>query len=403
MGKMNQVYAGAVIAAGGMAQRMQGVNKQILKIDGIPVLVRSIRALAAIPEIREMVVVARPELFEQLESWKQEYHLPDFCLTAGGDTRQQSVLNGVGCLSEQVEYVVIHDGARPFADRQLIDRCLQSAVEHQAATAAVPVKDTIKQAADDGSIAATPDRSRLYLTQTPQIFNAKLYRRAAEQAQAEGLDFTDDCQLMEHLGHRVWLAQGDYRNIKITTPEDIVIAQAIAESMEGEAPRMEQEKQRMPLMRIGHGYDVHRLVEGRKLILGGVEIPWQKGLLGHSDADVLVHAVMDAILGAAALGDIGKHFPDTDPNYAGADSMLLLREVVRLVEEQGYQIGNLDCTVIAQQPKLKDLIPQMQERIAAVCKMQPNQVNVKATTEEKLGFTGTGEGMSAHCVCLLTR
>lgn len=400
---MNQVYAGAVIAAGGMAQRMQGVNKQILKIDGIPVLVRSIRALAAIPEIREMVVVARPELFEQLESWKQEYHLPDFCLTAGGDTRQQSVLNGVGCLSEQVEYVVIHDGARPFADRQLIDRCLQSAVEHQAATAAVPVKDTIKQAADDGSIAATPDRSRLYLTQTPQIFHAQLYRRAAEQAQAEGLDFTDDCQLMEHLGHRVWLAQGDYRNIKITTPEDIVIAQAIAESMEGEAPRMEQEKQRMPLMRIGHGYDVHRLVEGRKLILGGVEIPWQKGLLGHSDADVLVHAVMDAILGAAALGDIGKHFPDTDPNYAGADSMLLLREVVRLVEEQGYQIGNLDCTVIAQQPKLKDLIPQMQERIAAVCKVQPNQVSVKATTEEKLGFTGTGEGMSAHCVCLLTR
>ena len=125
---MNQVYAGAVIAAGGMAQRMQGVNKQILKIDGVPVLVRSIRALAAIPEIREMVVVARPELFEQLEGWKQEYHLPDFCLTAGGDTRQQSVLNGVGCLSEQVEYVVIHDGARPFADRQLIDRCLQSAV-----------------------------------------------------------------------------------------------------------------------------------------------------------------------------------------------------------------------------------------------------------------------------------
>lgn len=400
---MNQVYAGAVIAAGGMAQRMQGVNKQILKIDGIPVLVRSIRALAAIPEIREMVVVARPELFEQLEGWKQEYLLPDFRLTAGGDTRQQSVLNGVGCLSEQVEYVVIHDGARPFADRQLIDRCLQSAVEHQAATAAVLVKDTIKQAADDGSIAATPDRSRLYLTQTPQIFRAQLYRRAAEQAQAEGLDFTDDCQLMEHLGHRVWLAQGDYRNIKITTPEDIVIAQAIAESIEGEAPRMEQEKQRMPLMRIGHGYDVHRLVEGRKLILGGVEIPWQKGLLGHSDADVLVHAVMDAILGAAALGDIGKHFPDTDPNYAGADSMLLLREVVRLVEEQGYQIGNLDCTVIAQQPKLKDLIPQMQERIATVCKVQADQVNVKATTEEKLGFTGTGEGMSAHCVCLLTR
>lgn len=402
MGRMKQVYAGAVIAAGGMAQRMQGVNKQILKIEGVPVLVRSIRALAAIPDIREMVVVARSELFEQLEGWKQEYHLPDFRLTEGGATRQQSVFNGVGCLSEQVEYLVIHDGARPFADRQLIDRCLQSAVEHQAATAAVPVKDTIKQAADDGSIAATPDRSRLYLTQTPQIFQAQLYRRAAKQAQEEGLDFTDDCQLMEHLGHRVWLAQGDYRNIKITTPEDIVIARAIAESMEGEA-EMEQEKQRVPVLRVGHGYDVHRLVEGRKLILGGVEILWEKGLLGHSDADVLVHAVMDAILGAAAMGDIGKHFPDTDPQYAGADSMFLLKEVIRLVEEQGYQISNLDCTVIAQQPKLKDFIPQMKERIAAVCKVQPDQVNVKATTEEKLGFTGTGEGMSAHCVCLIAR
>lgn len=402
MGRMKQVYAGAVIAAGGMAQRMQGVNKQILKIEGVPVLVRSIRALAAIPDIREMVVVARRELFEQIEGWKQEYHLPDFRLTEGGATRQQSVFNGVGCLSEQVEYLVIHDGARPFADRQLIDRCLQSAIEHQAATAAVPVKDTIKQAADDGSIADTPDRSRLYLTQTPQIFKAKLYLQAAKQAQEAGLDFTDDCQLMEHLGYRVWLAQGDYRNIKITTPEDIVIARAIAESMEGEA-EMEQEKQRVPVLRIGHGYDVHRLVEGRKLILGGVEIPWEKGLLGHSDADVLVHAVMDAILGAAAMGDIGKHFPDTDPQYAGADSMFLLKEVIRLVEEQGYQISNLDCTVIAQQPKLKDFIPQMKERIAAVCKVQPDQVNVKATTEEKLGFTGTGEGMSAHCVCLIAR
>lgn len=159
----------------------------------------------------------------------------------------------------------------------------------------------------------------------------------------------------------------------------------------------------MPVLRVGHGYDVHRLVEERKLILGGVEIPWEKGLLGHSDADVLVHAVMDAILGAAAMGDIGKHFPDTDPKYAGADSMFLLKEVVGLVEQQGYQISNLDCTVIAQQPKLKDFIPQMRERIADICKVEPDQVNVKATTEEKLGFTGTGEGMSAHCVCLIVR
>ena len=154
-------------------------------------------------------------------------------------------------------------------------------------------------------------------------------------------------------------------------------------------------------MRIGHGYDVHRLVEGRDLILGGVKIDYEKGLLGHSDADVLLHAVSDALLGAAGLGDIGRHFPDTDPKYKGADSLMLLREVYRKISEKGFRVGNIDVTMIAQKPKLKDFIPQMQENIAAAVNVSPDRVNVKATTEEKLGFTGTGEGMSCHAVCLL--
>lgn len=154
-------------------------------------------------------------------------------------------------------------------------------------------------------------------------------------------------------------------------------------------------------MRIGHGYDVHRLVEGRDLILGGVKIPYEKGLLGHSDADVLLHAVSDALLGAAGLGDIGRHFPDTDPQYKGADSLELLRQVYRKISEKGYRVGNIDVTMIAQRPKLKDYIPQMQANIAAAVEAAPDRVNVKATTEEKLGFTGTGEGMSCHAVCLL--
>ena len=154
-------------------------------------------------------------------------------------------------------------------------------------------------------------------------------------------------------------------------------------------------------MRIGHGYDVHRLVEGRDLILGGVKIPYEKGLLGHSDADVLLHAVSDALLGAAGLGDIGRHFPDTDPQYKGADSLELLRQVFRKISEKGYRVGNIDVTMIAQRPKLKDYIPQMQANIAAAVGTTPDRVNVKATTEEKLGFTGTGEGMSCHAVCLL--
>ena len=154
-------------------------------------------------------------------------------------------------------------------------------------------------------------------------------------------------------------------------------------------------------MRIGHGYDVHRLVESRDLILGGVKIDYEKGLLGHSDADVLLHAVSDALLGAAGLGDIGRHFPDTDPKYKGADSLELLREVYRKISEKGFHVGNIDVTMIAQKPKLKDFIPQMQENIAAAVGVTPDRVNVKATTEEKLGFTGTGEGMSCHAVCLL--
>ena len=156
------------------------------------------------------------------------------------------------------------------------------------------------------------------------------------------------------------------------------------------------------LMRIGHGYDVHRLVEERKLILGGVEIPYEKGLQGHSDADVLTHAVMDALLGAAGLGDIGKHFPDTDPAYKGADSLKLLDHVMEVLQVKGWQVGNVDATIIAQRPKLAGFIPQMRDNLAARMGVMPEQVNVKATTEEKLGFTGSGEGIAAHAVCLLT-
>lgn len=159
----------------------------------------------------------------------------------------------------------------------------------------------------------------------------------------------------------------------------------------------------MHKIRIGHGYDVHRLVENRKLILGGVEIPFERGLLGHSDADVLLHAISDALLGAVALGDIGKHFPDTDPRYAGADSMLLLKEVVRLVRNEGYQVGNLDATILCQRPKLAGFIAAMRENIAACCEIPVSDVSVKATTEEKLGFTGSGAGIAVHAVALLER
>ena len=233
----------------------------------------------------------------------------------------------------------------------------------------------------------TPARTTLFAVQTPQCFQTALYRRALAAVGRQRMrDVTDDCSIFELAGLPVRLVEGEYANRKITTREDL--------------PAHAKEE---TAMRVGHGYDVHRLVEGRKLILGGVEIPYEKGLLGHSDADVLAHAVADALLGAAALGDIGKLFPDTDERYKGADSLVLLGHVAARVRQAGFAVENIDATVLCQRPKLAAHIPAMREKLAAACGMDAGDVSVKATTEEGLGFTGEGLGIAAHCVCLLRR
>ena len=264
--------------------------------------------------------------------------------------------------------------AKKLAKKDLTG-ALEAAEKTGAAAPAVPVKDTIKLADDAGLVESTPPRQKLFAMQTPQCFD-----RAAYLALAGDEAVTDDCQLFEQAGRPVQLVAGEYENYKITTPDDL----------KGETT-----------MRIGHGYDVHKLVEGRDLILGGVKIPYEKGLLGHSDADVLTHAVMDALLGAAALGDIGKHFPDSDPAYKGADSLALARHVAALLAEQGYRPVNVDATILCQAPKLAPHIPAMAQNLAAALGMEPGAVSVKATTEEHLGFTGQGLGIAAHAVALL--
>lgn len=231
-----------------------------------------------------------------------------------------------------------------------------------------------------------------------------------EKAIQSGWDFTDDAQLFEKAGRPVFLTMASGDNMKITTPGDQEMAEAILRKRQSAASLSAASASQVitvpvyrPGFRIGQGYDVHRLVPGRKLILGGVEIPWEKGLLGHSDADVLLHAITDALFGALALGDIGTHFPDTDPAYKGADSRELLRKAVEILREKGWTVGNLDATVIAQAPKLKPFILQMRENIAADLGIPQDQVSVKATTEEGLGFTGTGEGISASASVMLLR
>ena len=380
----------AVLVAAGSSTRM-GFDKLSFDLGGETVVQRSIRAFAECPLVSEIVLVAgknRAFLEQQAAACTKPVQV-----VQGGATRAESAKNGV--LAAHGELVAVHDAARPFVSQAVITAALEAAAACGAAAPAVPVKDTVKRAVrGDGKtvpeqcmVTDTPDRSTLYAVQTPQCFDRAEYLAALEELDAEKARLvTDDCSLFELTGRPVELVQGDYANIKITTREDL--------------PRTENGGKKM---RIGHGYDVHRLVEGRKLIMGGVTIPYEKGLLGHSDADVLLHAVSDALLGAAALGDIGKHFPDTDPRYEGADSLMLLREVGRLLDETGYTVGNIDATVLCQAPKLAPHIPAMRQNIANALGLALDDVSVKATTEEHLGFTGEGLGIAAHAVALIEK
>ena len=379
----------AVLVAAGSSTRM-GFDKLSFDLGGETVLHRSIRAFDQCPQIGEIVLVAgknRAFVEQQAVGCTKPVQI-----VAGGATRAESAKNGV--LAAHGELVAVHDAARPFVSPAVIAAVLEAAARCGAAAPAVPVKDTIKQAMPgDGKtvpeaclVHSTPDSSTLYAVQTPQCFDRTQYLAALQELDAEKARLvTDDCSLFELTGRSVQLTQGDYANLKITTREDL--------------PRPVQKEETR--MRIGHGYDVHRLVEGRKLILGGVEIPFEKGLLGHSDADVLAHAVMDAVLGAAALGDIGQHFPDNDPAYAGADSLELARHVARILSEHGYRVENIDATILCQRPKLAPHIPAMRANLAAAFGLPVDAVSVKATTEEHLGFTGEGLGIAAHAVALI--
>ena len=367
----------AVLVAAGSSTRM-GFDKLSFDLGGETVLHRSIRAFVQCPQVTELVLVAgknREFVAQQAADCPKPVQI-----VAGGATRAESAKNGV--LAAHGELVAVHDAARPFVSAAVITAALEAAARCGAAAPAVPVKDTIKAAARGDGKTVPPDCA----VQTPQCFDRAAYLAALEELdETRARLVTDDCSLFELTGRPVQLTQGDYANLKITTREDL--------------PRPAQRKETE--MRIGHGYDVHRLVEQRKLILGGVEIPFEKGLLGHSDADVLTHAVMDAVLGAAALGDIGQHFPDNDPEYAGADSLKLARRVAQILKEHGWRIENIDATLLCQRPKLAPHILAMRANLAAAFGLPVEAVSVKATTEEHLGFTGEGLGIAAHAVALI--
>ena len=379
-----------VMLAGGRGERMNApVNKVLLRIGGIPVVIRSMEAFSAYAD--EMVIVTRPVDREEIMSEASSRGFPcPFRFADGGETRQASVLNGLRALCPDPDGIVlIHDAARCLVDPELISRVILSVKENGSGIPGIPATNTCKICGPDGYVLQTPERSSLFEIQTPQGFSAGLILDAEERAAAEGFLGTDDACVLEHYGYAVKVVPGSSANIKLTEPGDMARARML---LEGDGMDM----------RIGMGYDVHRLTPHRKLILCGVEIPFELGLHGHSDADVALHALMDAMLGACALGDIGSHFPDTEERYRGISSAMLLRETVRILADAGFRVHNADLTIVAQKPKILPYIPLMTANIAAELGIPQSSVSVKATTTEKLGFEGRMEGISAYAVCTVT-
>ena len=384
-----QPTVAAIIPAAGSGRRMDLEKpKQFVLLAGQPVLVHSVQALTSHPRVGQVVVVAPADWLDETKAILIKHGLdsPHLAVIPGGRRRQDSVLAGLRQLSPEPDIVLVHDGARPLVNKAIIDRCCDAAWQYGAAIAAIPVKDTLKRQDSQQLVAATIDRDQLWQAQTPQAARFNLLLQAF--AAAGDSDVTDEAMLLERAGTAVALVAGSETNIKITRPEDLQHAEQLL-------------RPAAPLVRTGHGYDAHRLVAGRPLVLGGVAIPHPLGLAGHSDADVVTHALCDALLGALGRGDIGRHFPDSSAEFAGIYSIRLLERVVAMMVDSGWILGNSDLTIVCQAPRLAPWLAQMQQTLSLACQIESAAINIKATTTEGMGFCGRGEGIGCHAVVLL--
>lgn len=385
------VRVGAVVPAAGRGERFGGaVPKSLITLRGHPLVQYPLEVLERVDEVEAVVVAAPADAVETVQDLARTAGLRKLTVVPGGADRQASVACGLAALPPGPDVVLVHDGVRPFLSPSLVRAVVAAAVRDGCATAAMPVDETIKRG-EEGWIHATVDRSRLYRAQTPQAFRRELLEAAHREAARAGFRGTDDASLVERLGRRVRLVPGTPINLKVTVPEDLVLVDAVLRQRETPAPAP----------RVGIGFDVHRFATGRPLVLGGVEIPWPRGLAGHSDADVILHAVMDALLGAAGCGDIGRHFPPDDPAYAGANSLGLLGRVRDLLAARGWRAANVDVAVMAEAPRLAPYVPAMRAAIAGVLGVGEHRVNVKATTLEGMGAIGREEGIAAQAVASL--
>ena len=392
----DSVNLSVIVVAAGMSTRMQGVDKLDLEIGGRPILWSSIDVFDSMDVVARLVVVTHASKIVQVEQNIEKFGFSKPCrVVAGGMRRQDSVRNGITALEEWEEpttFIAVHDAARPFADPDMIRRGLIAAQRIGAAIPVVPLKDTVKRV-EYGVIVDTPDRSSLFAVQTPQIFRTEVLRAAHETVSE---DVTDDASMVEIAGGIVGTFEGSHENIKITTPSDIALANAIS------VKRTPSETAHAH-NRYGIGFDGHALTHGGPLRLGGEDIDFDMHLKGHSDGDVLLHAVASAILGAAGLGDLGGNFPSTDPRYAGADSAMFVSEAAGRTAELGWRIDHVDATVIAQRPRLATHIPAFRANIARIAEVDEDRINVKVTSTDEVGAIGNGEGIAAQAIVTLCR
>jgi 2-C-methyl-D-erythritol 4-phosphate cytidylyltransferase / 2-C-methyl-D-erythritol 2,4-cyclodiphosphate synthase len=384
------MHVTAIIAAAGEGRRLGApLPKQLLDIGGRSILEHSVAAFTSHGRVNDVIVVLPPALAAEPPEWlAAAMRSPSVRVVAGGDRRQDSVANAFDRVASTSDVVLVHDAARPFVTTDLISRAIDGALEHGAAIAALPVSDTVKQVAPGGAspvITATIPRETIFLAQTPQAFRHEVLRAAIGVGRS-GVEATDEAMLAERAGHPVHVVAGEASNVKITTAGDLEVARQRTGSASA---------------RIGTGYDLHRLVEGRPLIIGGVTIPAEKGAQGHSDADVVCHAIIDAVLGAVAAGNVGQHYPDTDPKWKDASSIMLLRDVLRHVTARGFAVENVDVSVVLERPKIGPFVPEIQARVAAALGIAAERVSVKGKTNEGVDAVGRGEAIAAHAVALL--
>jgi 2-C-methyl-D-erythritol 4-phosphate cytidylyltransferase/2-C-methyl-D-erythritol 2,4-cyclodiphosphate synthase len=385
---MPELVAAVVVAAGRGVRAAGELPKQYRGILGVPVITRALSTFIRHPDIGVVQPVIHPADATLYATATK--HLDLLPPVAGGDTRQASVRAGLEALESYApETVLVHDAARPFASAALITRAIVAARECGAAVPIMAVTDTVKSVDARGVVTGTPDRTALRLVQTPQAFRFRTLLDAHRKAFAAGRDgFTDDAALAEFAGIEVATFAGEAGNMKLTSAEDF--ARAEAASLHSCAD-----------IRTGFGFDVHQFAQGDHLMLGGMRIPHERGLSGHSDADVVLHALVDAILGALVEGDIGVHFPPTDPQWRGASSDRFLAFAVERVHSRAGQIAHLDVTIVCESPRIGPVRDAMRARIADIAAIPADRVAVKATTTEKMGFTGRGEGIAAFATATL--